>query len=311
MATSGSKLAIYGAIAGNFAIAVTKFIAASVSGSSAMLTEGIHSLVDTGNGLLLLLGIRLSERPADEEHPFGYGLERYFWTLIVAILIFGLGGGISIYEGIQHLRHPNPLTDPTMNYIVLGFAVVFEGIAWVLALRGFLQMKGSAGVWATIRSSKDPTSFAVLFEDTAALLGLFVAFVGIFVGHWLGNPYFDGAASIVIGLILTSVASVLIYETRGLLIGESAKPEVIASIRELAQADKAVDKIRRPLTIHFGPDQVLLALDVQFRDELTSDEVEQAVDRLEEAIRTRHPEIRHIFLEADSISAGAERRKAR
>ncbi|WP_166831329.1 cation diffusion facilitator family transporter [Thalassoroseus pseudoceratinae] len=310
MAASGSKIAIYGAIAGNGAIAVTKFIAAGITGSSAMLSEGIHSVVDTGNGALLLLGIRLSQRPADDEHPFGYGLDLYFWTLIVAVLIFGIGGGVSFYEGIQHVMHPGELQDPTANYIVLGLAIVFEGAAWWLALKGFLQAKNKDhGVWQAIRHSKDPTTFAVLFEDSAAMLGLVVAFLGIYFGHLFEMPVLDGVASIIIGLILMGVALLLIRETRGLLIGESADPTTVANVRQIATNDPAVQRVRKPLTLHFGPETILLALDVHFHDELSADDVETAIDRLEEAIRAQHPQIKHIFLEADSISAGAERRR--
>lgn len=275
-----------------------------------MLSEGIHSVVDTGNGALLLLGIRLSQRPADDEHPFGYGLDLYFWTLIVAVLIFGIGGGVSFYEGIQHVMHPGELQDPTANYIVLGLAIVFEGAAWWLALKGFLQAKNQDhGVWQAIRHSKDPTTFAVLFEDSAAMLGLVVAFLGIYFGHLFEMPVLDGVASIVIGLILMGVALLLIRETRGLLIGESADPATEANVREIATADPAVQRVRKPLTLHFGPETILLALDVHFHDELSADDVEIAIDRLEATIRAQHPQIKHIFLEADSISAGAERRR--
>jgi cation diffusion facilitator family transporter len=301
MSSHSSRLVILAAIAANCAIAVTKFIAATVTSSSAMLAEGVHSLVDTGNGLLLLLGIHLSSRPADEGHPFGYGMELYFWSFIVAILIFGVGGGISVYEGILHLLHPSPLEDPLWNYIVLGAAVVFEGTSWTFALKGFLASKGEGNIWRAIRESKDPTSFAVLFEDSAALLGLLVAFLGVFFSHRLNNPYLDGAASVVIGLLLATVALLLAYESRSLLIGESADPKVLASVRALAEADPAVVKIRRPLTMHLAPRQVLLTFDVQFRKGLSATEVVEAVDRLESRIRSKHPEIQQIFLEADAI----------
>jgi len=301
MATSGSKLAIYGAIVGNFLISVTKFIAAGITGSSAMLTEGIHSLVDTGNGWLLLFGIKRSEQSADDRHPFGYGPELYFWTLIVGILIFGLGGGISIYEGIQHVLHPGHLSDPTVNYIVLGLAVIFESGAWYLALKGFLEVKGAKSFWRSVRESKDPTTFAVLFEDSAALAGLVVAFLGIFFGHMFDMPVLDGVASIVIGFILAGVAFVLIYESHGLLIGESASPATVKSIMELVQNFDGVERTRRPLTLHFGPNQILLALELNFRDGLSTDQVEELIDSIERAIRHAHPEIRHIFLEADKI----------
>src|SRR4051794_25529644 len=202
MAAATSKAAVYAAIAGNLAIAVTKFIAAFVTGSSAMLSEGIHSVVDTGNGLLLLLGIRRSRKPPDPNHPFGHGKELYFWTLIVAILIFAVGGGMSLYEGLVHLRHPSELKDPTWNYLVLAVAAAVEGFAWSVAYRHLRKSGGRRNLWSAIRASKDPTTFTVLFEDSAALLGLLVAFLGVYLGHRLHNPYLDGAASVVIGVIL-------------------------------------------------------------------------------------------------------------
>ncbi len=302
VASPSSTVAIVAAIVGNFAIAVTKFIATGLTGSSAMLSEGIHSLVDTGNGMLLLLGIKLSRRPADEKHPFGYGSDLYFWILIVGVLIFGLGGGISLYEGVRHLNHPAPLSDPTANYIVLGLAVVFEGIAWWLALKAFLKIKGETNFREAIRDSKDPTTYAVLLEDSAALLGLVIAFLGIFLGRLWNMPRLDAVASILIGLMLAGVAIVLIYETRGLLIGEGADPEVLNSINEIVNNDQAVDRAGRPLTLYFGPDHVLLNLDIQFHNHLSADEIEVAVDRLEKQIRTKHPQIKQIFLEAESLS---------
>jgi len=303
---SGSKKAIYAAICGNLAIAVTKFIAAFFTGSSAMLAEGIHSVVDTGNGGLLLFGIRKSQKPADAAHPFGYGKELYFWSLIVSILVFAVGGGVSIYEGVQHLLHPGELKDPTWNYVVLGLAVVFEGFALTIAFREFQAVKGEEqSIWRAIRLSKDPTTFTVLFEDAAALAGLLVAFVGIFMAHRLGNPYFDGAASIVIGLILSAVAVLLAYESKGLLVGEAADPKLIESVRSIAEADPGVKRISAPLTMHFGPHTVLLAMDIKFEEGLTALEVEQAVDRVEKHIKAAHPDIKHIYIEAESISAEA------
>ncbi len=298
-----SKIVIYAALAANLAIALTKLIAATITQSSAMLAEGIHSLVDTGNELLLLLGIRLSHRPPDKTHPFGYGRELYFWTLIVAILLFGLGGGISVYEGILHLLDPTPMIDPTWNYIVLGFAFIFEGISWTFAMRGFLAARGERGIWETIHTTKDPTIVTVLFEDSAALLGLCVAFLGIFFADLLDNPYFDGVASILIGLILATVASVLAYETRGLLIGEGAAPHIVAGIRRLVKQDSAVEKVCWPLTMHFGPQDVFVGLDVQFYSALSANEVEATVDRLEKTIRRHYPMVKRIFLEAKSISS--------
>jgi cation diffusion facilitator family transporter len=303
MASASSKKAVYAAIGGNLAIAITKFIAAFVTGSSAMLSEGIHSVVDTGNGLLLLFGIRMSNKPADLSHPFGHGKELYFWTLIVAILIFGVGGGMSVYEGINHLKHPAPMRDPLWNYLVLGFALVFEGFAWSVAFKEFRRTQGKMGLWKALRASKDPTTFTVLFEDSAAMLGLLVAFLGIFFGHRLNNPYLDGIAAIIIGLILAVVAVLLAYESKGLLVGEGASRETIESICEIAQNDPAVVRAMPPLTMHFGPQEVLLNLDIKFRNGLSAEEIEAAIDRIEAEIRKRHPEIKRIFIEAESITA--------
>lgn len=271
-----------------------------------MLSEGIHSLVDTGNGGLLLLGIRLSQKPPDAAHPFGHGKELYFWSLIVAVTIFGVGGGISIYEGILHVLHPQPLEDPTWSYVVLGLAFVFEAIVLGIALKQFLALKGEQGVWQSIRTSKDPTTFVVVFEDAAAMLGLIVAFLGIYLAHRLDNPYLDGVASIVIGSILCAVAGFLGYESKSLLIGEGANPRTLEAIRRLAEADPAVEKIERPLTMHFGPDTVLLTMDVLFEKDLPASEVETAVLRLEKAIQDEYPEIKHIFVDARSLSSRAQ-----
>ncbi|MCU1266578.1 MAG: cation diffusion facilitator family transporter [Acidobacteria bacterium] len=298
--TTDSKTAIIAAIAGNLAIAATKLVAAYLTGSSAMLSEGIHSIVDTGNGGLLLFGSRKARKPADVNHPFGHGMELYFWSLVVAILIFALGGGMSVYEGVTHLTHPHQ-SDPTWNYVVLGFAIVFEGISFFFAYKAFRTEMGSQGIFQTIRTSKDPTTFTVLFEDTAALLGLLVAFAGIFLGHLLHNPYLDGAASIVIGLILGVVAAFLAFESKGLLIGEGVNPEVLASIRSLVRGDVAIEEVRKSLTMHFGPSEVLLTLDVRFKKHLKSNQIAAAIDRIEKQIREKHPEIRHIFIEAKSL----------
>jgi cation diffusion facilitator family transporter len=301
-----SKTAIYAAVAGNLAIAVTKFTAAAFTGSSAMISEGIHSLVDTGNGGLLLLGIKMSKKPADASHPFGYGKELYFWTLIVAMLIFGVGGGVSIYEGILHLLHPTPLQDPIWNYVVLGLAVVFEGISFFIAYREFQAVKGQHSIWQAIRASKDPTTFTVLFEDSAAMLGLIAAAVGIFLGHRFENPYFDGAASIVIGLILAAVALFIGYESKGLLVGEGADPATLQSIKRIAESDPKIARVERPLTMYFGPHTVLLTMDVQFRNDLSGADRDATVKRLEQAIREKHRDINHIFIESKSRSGRAE-----
>lgn len=309
MASGSSKTVIYAAIAGNLAIAFTKFLAATFTGSSAMLSEGVHSLVDTGNGLLLLWGIRQSQKPPDQAHPFGHGKELYFWTLIVAIMIFAIGGGISIYEGVNRLGHPEPLHDPTWNYLVLGLAIVFEGITWAVAYREFRKVKGDLGYWAAVHVSKDPTTFTVLFEDTAALLGLVTAFLGIWLGHALHLPMLDGVASIVIGMILAVVAVFLAYESKGLLIGEGVLPQTLASIRALTEADSAVARLGRTMTQHFGPNDVLLAMEIQFQPALSAEAAASAIERLDQAIRDRHPEVRNIFLEAQSLAANAQPKK--
>jgi cation diffusion facilitator family transporter len=305
-----SSRAIYAAIAANFAIAAAKFVAATFTGSAAMVAEGVHSLVDTGNGALLLLGARLSRKPADAAHPFGYGKELYFWTLIVAIEIFGIGGGVSIYEGLLHLWHPVLFQNPMWNYAVLGFAFVAEGISFMVASKAFIAEKGERGVWRTVRTSKDPTTFAVLFEDGAAMLGLVVAFIGVFLAHRLQNPYFDAGASVIIGLILATVAVVLAYESKGLLVGESADPDMLRDLRRLSETEPDVLKVNRAMTMYFGPDTILLAMDIRFRPDLLAADLERTVDRVEKKIRDRHPEVKHIFIEADSIAAPEPREAA-
>ncbi len=303
MAASSSPLAVYAAIAGNLAIAVTKFVAAFFTGSSAMLSEGIHSIVDTGNGGLLLLGVHMSKRPPDDNHPFGHGKELYFWTLIVAILIFALGGGMSVYEGILHLRNPHPIENPTWNYVVLAIAMVFEGITWGVAYREFSRSKAEEHTLIhAVHTSKDPTTFTVLFEDTAALLGLVVAFFGVLLGHLLEMPALDGIASVVIGIILGVVAIALAYESKGLLVGEGVDPEVARSIRELAEAESVVEHVAPPMTMYLGPHEVLLNLDIQFQQGTSAEQVEAAVDRLESTIRERHPAIKRIYIEAESLT---------
>lgn len=296
-----SPTAVYAAIAGNFAIAVTKFVAAAFTGSSAMLAEGVHSLVDTGNGGLILLGIRKSRRPPDANHPFGHGKELYFWTLVVAILIFAVGGGISIYEGVEHLRHPEPVDDPAWAYGVLAAAMVFEGYAWSVAYRAFQQERGEMALFPAVRASKDPTVFTVLFEDSAAMLGLVVAFAGIVLGQVTGNPSFDGGASVVIGVILMTVAVFLAAESKGLLIGEALAPLAMAGVRALAEADPAVRRVVRPLSMHLGPREVLLTLELEFERGQSAGDAAAAVDRIDRTIRSEYPQIRHIFIEAQSL----------
>lgn len=298
MSSASSKKVVYVAIGANLSIAITKFAAAFLSGSSAMLSEAIHSLVDTGNQTLLLMGINFSQRPADETHPFGYGKERYFFTLIVAVLLFGMGGGMAIYQGITHLIRPLPLENPIYAYVVLLAAAIFEGYTWYIALKEVRARANGRSTWRMIRESKDMAVITVLLEDTAALAGVLIAFAGIFFGQLLNNPYLDALASLIIGIMLCGVASLLIWESRNLLLGESADSDVVAEIRKLAANDPAVRSVDKLLTMHFGPEEVLLNLELQFNPQLSSEELVLAVGRLERAIRNQHPHVNRIFIEA-------------
>lgn len=301
-----SKPVIYAALAGNAAIAVTKFFAAAYTGSSAMLSEAIHSVVDTGNQLLLLLGLARSRRPPDAQHPFGYGMEVYFWSFVVAILIFGLGAGISFYEGVRHLAHPEPVTSYFVNYLVLGFAIVFEGGAWFVAFRAFNRVRGGRGILQAVRRSKDPAMFTVLFEDTAALLGLLIALAGLLAAQHLGWHRADGAASIGIAIVLALAAAGLAFETRSLLIGEAASSETRAAIRALIAEEPAVEALNEMRTVHLGPENVLLNVSLDYRDATALREVEATVARLEARIRNAFPEVAHIFIEAQAKETQAE-----
>jgi len=297
-----SKLVIYVATASNLAIAVVKFITAGMTGSSAMLSEGIHSVIDTANQLLLLLGVNRGQKPADARHPYGYGKELYFWSLIVAMVLFGIGGGMAIYEGITHLINPRPIEDPFWAYVVLGVSAVLEGTSLSFALRQMLAKKGNFTLWQSIRRSYDPSAFTVLFEDSAALLGLAAAFLGVYFGQKFGNPYFDGAASIVIGIMLCVVALLLIRESKGLLVGEAAKPEVVASITELTCNEPAVIAVGRVLTMVFGPDKILLNIEAKFSPTLTIAQLTTIVCKLEQAIQQRHPQVQSIFIDSTSMT---------
>ncbi|WPG35731.1 cation diffusion facilitator family transporter [Variovorax sp. EBFNA2] len=302
---AASKIAIYGAIAANVAIAVTKFVVAGITGSSAMLSEGIHSAVDTFNGVLLLVGIRLSQRPATAEHPFGHGKELYFWSLIVAVLIFGLGGGVSFYEGIQHIRHPEPMRDATWNYVVLGLAALFEGTSFFIALREFRREARGRPFWQALDQSKDPTTYTVLAEDSAALAGLGVAALGIWASHRFDMPALDGAASVVIGLLLAGVAVLLISQARGLLIGEGIRPETARAIRSLAMQQPSVQDVGRVLSMYIGANEVLAIVDVNFKDGTATGEAADAIAAIEQQVRARFPMIRRLFIEASEAPVDA------
>ncbi len=299
---SGSKKVIIAALIGNALIAVTKFFAAAITGSSAMLSEGIHSLVDTGNQVLLLYGLKRAAKPPDENFPYGYGKEIYFWCFVVSILIFALGGGISIYEGILHIRYPQPINNPTINYIVLGLAIIFEAVAWYFAFREFNRVRGQWGFLEAIQRAKDPTIFVVLFEDSAAMLGLVVAFVGIWLTQATGFLVFDGIASVTIGLILFGTAIWLAYETKGLLIGESANRSVVRGVREIIAAKLNVNHVNEVLTMHMGPDFILANISVDFKNELTVDAMEREIAAIDIAIKQSYPQIKRVFVEAEKRS---------
>jgi len=303
MAASGSTKVVIAALVGNGLISVTKFAASMYTGSSAMMSEGIHSVVDTCNQALLLYGIQRSNRPADKIHPFGYAREIYFWAFIVAVLIFAVGSGVSVYEGVHKLLKPTPVNDAFVNYIVLGVAFVFEAGAWWMALREFTRVKGALGYFEAVRRSKDPALFTVLFEDTAAMAGIVVAFTGIWLGQVTGLVWMDGAASIVIGVILAIVAALLAYECKGLLVGESASEEVVESIRTLIESHSADTTVNEFLTMQLGPDDVLVTISLDFSGSLSADDVERHVSEMESKIKTAHPEVKRVFIEAQSFAA--------
>jgi cation diffusion facilitator family transporter len=294
-----SKKAIFAALIGNSLIAVTKFAAAVHTGSSAMMSEGIHSLVDTGNQVLLLHGIKVSNRPASPEFPFGHGKEIYFWSFVVAMLIFALGGTVSIYKGWQHLSHPTTIENIMVNYAVLGFAVVFEAAALWVAFKEFNLSRGSRGIIKAIVRGKDPTLFVVVFEDTAALVGLLIALGGLVMYQLTGNPVYDALASIGIGVVLVFTAIILAIESKSLLIGESADPRVVAQIRGILDEDDRVISVNEIATLHMGPEFIVVTVSVDFIDALSSGKVEMAVTHINKTIKALDPRIKRVFIEAE------------
>ena len=308
-----SRLAVYGAIAANVGIASTKFVVAGITGSSAMLSEGVHSLVDTGNGLLLLVGLKRSKRPPTAQHPFGHGKELYFWSLIVAVLIFGVGGGISFFEGVVHLRDPAPMKDPTWSYVVLGMAALFEGTSFVIALRQMMsQDRRGRSFWPALHASKDPSTYTVVVEDGAALLGVAIAGAGVWASHAFDQPALDGVASVLIGLLLAGVAVLLVHESHGLLVGEGVRDDTAREIQHLASRHPKVRSARPPLSMYIGADEVLLTMDVEFHDGTPAEEVARTIESVECEIRRRYPQIRRIYIEArpDASRPGARERSA-
>ncbi|QDC02612.1 cation diffusion facilitator family transporter [Mesorhizobium sp. 8] len=305
----GSRRVIYAALAGNLAIALTKFAAAFFTGSSAMLSEGVHSLVDTGNGGLLLYGMHRAARPADSTHPFGHGRELYFWSFIVALLVFALGAGVSFYEGVMHIMAPEPVANPMVNYVVLGFSLLFEGGSWWVALKEFRKTKGRLGWFQAVRLSKDPSVYTVLFEDSAALLGLLVAFAGISAAEFFDMPEFDGVASLGIAAILGATAIFLARESKGLLLGEPASREVQAKVLAIAQQDAAVQRANGLVSVHIGPEEIIAGLSVEFEDHVAAPEIEACVERIEARLKAEVPTIKSLFVKPQTTRTWERRRQ--
>lgn len=296
MATIESTRVVNAALVGNLLVTVTKVAAALVTGSSAMRSEAVHSAVDTGNELLLLYGMRKAARPPDADHPFGHGREIYFWSFIVALLFFALGAVVSVYQGLQHLRDPVEINRPVVNYVVLGLALLFEGGSWRVAFKHFRATKGEMGYFEAVRRSKDPTTFTVLAEDTGAVIGILIALAGTVAAQVFARPELDGMASIGIGILLGLIAVVLARETKGLLIGEPAHSGLVASICTMARAEPGIQRSNGLFTVHMGPQQVVAALSVDFKDDLTAVEVERIVAALEDRVRKAHPEVVSLLI---------------
>lgn len=295
-----SKKVIYAALFGNGAIAITKFIASAITGSSAMFSEGIHSVVDTGNQVLLLLGLKQAKKPADKHYPYGHGKEIYFWSFIVAILIFAVGSGLSIFKGIAHIKHPEVITSPYINYFVLGLAIIIEAFVFYIALKEFNKSKGERTYMQAIKQGKDPSMFVVLLEDAAAMLGLIIAMLGIAVSQLTGNYVFDGIASVGIGIILAAIAALLAFETKGLLIGESADPIVVNGIRKIVNDYSGVEQVNEVLTMHMGPDYILVNLSVEFNDDIRAEKMEEVIAHIDKNIKQSFVNVKRVFIEAES-----------
>ena len=305
-AESSSKAAVYAALVGNLLVAITKSGAAAWTGSSAMLSEAVHSFVDTGNEVLLLYGMRRAARRADPEHPVGYGRELYFWSFVVALLVFALGAGVSLYEGILHVRHPEPISDPLVSYVVLGLAFLFEGGSWAVSLRQFTAAKGELDFYEAFRRSKDPPSFTVLFEDSAALLGILIAAVGTFAATTFDAPVYDGVASILIGLVLAGTAALLARESMSLLIGERADRKLSDSILRIADEASTASHANGVLTVQLAPDQIVAALSLEFADDLRAPQIESAVIEIERKVRAVHPEVVALFVKPQTARTFSE-----
>ena len=295
-----SKKVIYAALVGNAIIAVAKFVMSAITGSAAMFSEGIHSVVDTGNQVLLLFGLKQAKKPPNEMHPYGHGKEVYFWSFVVAILIFAVGAGLSLFKGIEHILHPTEITKPFLNYLVLGFAIVIEAIVFYVAIKEFNKSKGEMDYLEAIQRGKDPGLFVVLLEDAAAMLGLIVAMAGIAISQITGNYVFDGIASVLIGLILASIAALLAYETKGLLIGESANSNVVAGIHDVVKQTHGVQKVNEVLTMHMGPEYILVNLSVEFSDHIRTGNMEVLVSQVDQEIKAKFKNVKRVFIEAET-----------
>lgn len=304
-----SKTVVVVAATANLGVATVKFIAAAASGSAALLSEGFHSVVDTVNQLLLLFGLRASRKPADDLHPFGYGQELYFWSTVVGTIIFGVGGGVSFYEGLLKVLHGGPIRSAAWSYAALAVALVLESVSLVVGYRKMRRRHPGDSLWHSFRVSKDPSVMTVVLEDTAAIAGIALAFIGVLLTHVFESSVFDGIAAMCIGVLLATVAVLLTRESRSLVIGESADPGMVRRLREILGADQAVHRVGGLLTMHFGPDQILVNAQIEFADRMTSDDLEEAVDRIESAVRSEYPQVKRIFVELESLSRPGARRR--
>ncbi|HEX3914722.1 MAG TPA: cation diffusion facilitator family transporter [Steroidobacteraceae bacterium] len=308
MAKSSTLRAVWAALAGNLLVAVAKFVAAAVTGSAAMLSEAVHSLVDTINELLLLYGIARSDRPADRQHPLGYARELYFWSFVVALLIFALGAGVSAYQGIHRLEDPQPIEHPMVIYIVLGASILFEGGSWFIGMRAFRSTKRNLGWWEAFRQSKDPPAFIVVFEDSAAVLGILAAAAGTTATIFTADTRWDGIASLFIAAILAGVAALLAQESKALLIGERADPSVSDAIIRIAAGMPGVCNANSIVTVQLSPKSVVATLSLDFFDYMRAPDIERAVEELEKKIRSAHPEVSALFVKPQSVLVAQERR---
>lgn len=308
---SAGRRVVFAALAGNVAVALTKLVAAVVTGSAAMFSESVHSVVDCGNEALLLYGYRRAARRPDLVHPLGFGRELYFWSFIVALMLFALGAGVSVYQGVHHVLAPEPIRNAAINYVVLALSFVFEGASWIVAWRGFARVRGEVRFWTAFRQSKDPPSFMVLFEDTAALIGILIAAAGIFAAQWFDQPFFDGVASILIGLVLAVVAILLAVESKSLLIGERATPALVEAICRLAQEQSGVVHANSALTAQLAPDQAMVALSIAFDPEMKTGEIEACVAAIESRVRDMHPNVVALFVKPQTVLQFEAARSAR